>query len=159
MSVVTDIEDLRHLARKRVLRMFYDYTDSGSWNEGAYRANQDDFAAIRLRRRVAWNIENRLLRARMLGQETVIPVVIAPTGLAGMQHADDEIFAARVTTEFGVHYTLSTMSICPLEGIATEVGQPLWFQPYMMRDRDFIERLTDRAKAAGYDTLVLTFGL
>ncbi|MFP8981620.1 alpha-hydroxy-acid oxidizing protein, partial [Pseudomonas aeruginosa] len=159
MSVITDIEDLRRLARKRVPRMFYDYADSGSWSEGTYRANQDDFAAIKLRQRVARNIENRSLRTRMLGQEMAMPVVIAPTGLAGMQHADGEILAARAAAEFGVRYTLSTMSICSLEDIATEVGQPFWFQLYVMRDRDFIERLIDRAKAAGCDALVLTLDL
>ncbi len=159
MSVITDIEDLRRLARKRVPRMFYDYADSGSWSEGTYRANQDDFAAIKLRQRVARNIENRSLRTRMLGQEMAMPVAIAPTGLAGMQHADGEILAARAAAEFGVRYTLSTMSICSLEDIATEVGQPFWFQLYVMRDRDFIERLIDRAKAAGCDALVLTLDL
>ncbi|HHW2007790.1 TPA: L-lactate dehydrogenase LldA [Pseudomonas aeruginosa] len=159
MSVITDIEDLRRLARKRVPRMFYDYADSGSWSEGTYRANQDDFAAIKLRQRVARNIENRSLRTRMLGQEMAMPVAIAPTGLAGMQHADGEILAARAAAEFGVRYTLSTMSICSLEDIATQVGQPFWFQLYVMRDRDFIERLIDRAKAAGCDALVLTLDL
>ncbi len=109
-----------------------------------------------LRQRVARNIENRSLRTRMLGQEMAMPVAIAPTGLAGMQHADGEILAARAAAEFGVRYTLSTMSICSLEDIATEVGQPFWFQLYVMRDRDFIERLIDRAKAAGCDALVLT---
>ncbi len=159
MSVITDIEDLRRLARKRVPRMFYDYADSGSWSEGTYRANQDDFAAIKLRQRVARNIENRSLRTRTLGQEMAMPVAIAPTGLAGMQHADGEILAARAAAEFGVRYTLSTMSICSLEDIATEVGQPFWFQLYVMRDRDFIERLIDRAKAAGCDALALTLDL
>lgn len=143
MSVITDIEDLRRLARKRVPRMFYDYADSGSWSEGTYRANQDDFAAIKLRQRVARNIENRSLRTRMLGQEMAMPVAIAPTGLAGMQHADGEILAARAAAEFGVRYTLSTMSICSLEDIATEVGQPFWFQA--LRDaRPRFHRTPDR---------------
>lgn len=159
MSVITDIEDLRRLARKRVPRMFYDYADSGSWSEGTYRANQDDFAAIKLRQRVARNIENRSLRTRMLGQEMAMPVAIAPTGLAGMQHADGEILAARAAAEFGVRYTLSTMSICSLEDIATEVGQPFWFQLYVMRDREFVGDLIDRAKAAGCSALVLTLDL
>ncbi|HEP9198868.1 TPA: L-lactate dehydrogenase [Pseudomonas aeruginosa] len=156
---VLRIEPMLSAGQVEALRMFYDYADSGSWSEGTYRANQDDFAAIKLRQRVARNIENRSLRTRMLGQEMAMPVAIAPTGLAGMQHADGEILAARAAAEFGVRYTLSTMSICSLEDIATEVGQPFWFQLYVMRDRDFIERLIDRAKAAGCDALVLTLDL
>jgi L-lactate dehydrogenase (cytochrome) len=160
MPVITNIEDLRVLAKKRVPRMFYDYADSGSWTESTYRSNEKDFERILLRQRVAVNMENRSTRTRMVGQEVAMPVAIAPTGLTGMQHADGEILAARSAKKFGIPFTLSTMSICSIEDVAKETGNhPFWFQLYVMRDRDFIERLIDRAKAAGCSALVLTLDL
>jgi L-lactate dehydrogenase (cytochrome) len=160
MPVITNIEDLRVLAQRRVPRMFYDYADSGSWTESTYRANERDFDRILLRQRVAVNMENRSTRTRMIGQDVAMPVAIAPTGLTGMQHADGEILAARSAKKFGIPFTLSTMSICSIEDIARETGNhPFWFQLYVMRDRDFIERLIDRAKAAHCSALVLTLDL
>ena len=157
--VITCIEDLRRLAEKRVPRMFYEYADSGSWTEGTYRANESDFAAIKLRQRVAVNMEHRTLKSTMAGQEVAMPVALAPVGLVGMQHADGEILAARAAEKFGVPFTLSTMSICSIEDVAENVSKPFWFQLYVMRDRDFIRRLIDRAKSAGCSALVLTLDL
>lgn len=160
MPVITNIEDLRVLAQKRVPRMFYDYADSGSWTESTYRANETDFQSIKLRQRVAVNMENRSTRTTMIGQDVAMPVAIAPTGLTGMQHADGEILAAKAAKRFGIPFTLSTMSICSIEDVARETGgHPFWFQLYVMKDRDFIERLIDRAKAARCSALVLTLDL
>ncbi len=159
MPVITCIEDLRALAQKRVPRMFYDYADSGSWTEGTYRANESDFQRILLRQRVAVNMSNRSLRTSMAGQGVAMPVAIAPTGITGMQHADGEILAARAAEKFGIPFTLSTMSICSIEDIAAHTKAPFWFQLYWMRDRDFMERLMDRAKAAGCSALMLTLDL
>ena len=159
MSVITTIEDLRVLAKKRVPRMFYDYADSGSWTESTYRANEADFQKIKLRQRVAVNMENRSTATTMVGQAAKMPVAIAPTGLTGMQHADGEILAARAAEKFGVPFTLSTMSICSIEDIAAHTKAPFWFQLYVMKDRDFIERLIDRAKAANCSALMLTLDL
>ena len=160
MTVITNIEDLRILAKKRVPRMFYDYADSGSWTEGTYRANEADFQKILLRQRVAQNMEGRTTRTTMLGQSVAMPVAIAPTGMTGMQHADGEILAAKAAKKFGIPFTLSTMSICSIEDVAQETGNhPFWFQLYLMRDRDFSGRLIDRAKAAGCSVLVLTLDL
>ena len=159
MTVITHIEDLRILAKKRVPRMFYDYADSGSWTESTYRANESDFQQIKLRQRVAVNIENRSTASRMVGVDAAMPVAIAPTGLTGMQHADGEILAAKAAEKFGIPFTLSTMSICSIEDIAAHTRAPFWFQLYVMRDRDFIERLIDRAKAAKCAALVLTLDL
>ena len=160
MSVITTIEDLRVLAQKRVPRMFFDYADSGSWTESTYRANEDDFKRIKFRQRVAVNMEGRSTATTMVGQNVAMPVAIAPTGLTGMQHADGEILAAHAAKKFGVPFTLSTMSICSIEDVAKETGNhPFWFQLYVMRDRDFIERLIDRAKAANCSALVLTLDL
>jgi len=157
--VITNIEDLRVLAQKRVPRMFYDYADSGSWTEGTYRANSADFQKIKLRQRVAVDMSHRSTRVQMVGQDAAMPVAIAPTGLTGMQHADGEILAARAAEKFGVPFTLSTMSICSLEDIAAHTKAPFWFQLYWMRDRAFMEALMDRAKAAGCSALVLTLDL
>ena len=159
MSVITTVEDLRILAKKRVPRMFYDYADSGSWTEGTYRANSDDFQKIKLRQRVAMNMENRSTRSTMVGQDVAMPVAIAPTGLTGMQHADGEILAARAAKKMGIPFTLSTMSICSIEDVAQHAGEGFWFQLYVMKDRAFIERLVDRAKAARCAALVLTLDL
>ncbi|MGA1726136.1 MAG: alpha-hydroxy acid oxidase [Burkholderiaceae bacterium] len=160
MSTITHIEDLRVLAKRRVPRMFYDYVDSGSWSESTYRANTEDFQGIQFRQRVAVNMEGRTTASQMIGQDVAMPVAIAPTGLTGMQHADGEILAARAAKAFGIPFTLSTMSICSIEDVAQGTdGHPFWFQLYVMRDHDFIERLIDRAKAAGCSALVLTLDL
>ncbi|MGD9942675.1 MAG: L-lactate dehydrogenase [Burkholderiaceae bacterium] len=159
MTVITNIEDLRVLAQKRVPRMFYDYADSGAWTESTYRANESEFQKIKLRQRVAVNMDNRSTRTTMIGHDVAMPVAIAPTGLTGMQHADGEILGARAAERFGIPFTLSTMSICSIEDIAANTSAPFWFQLYVMRDRDFIERLIDRAKAARCSALVLTLDL
>jgi len=157
--LITTIEDLRVLAQKRVPRMFYDYADSGSWTESTYRANESDFRKIKLRQRVAVNMEGRSTASHMVGVPVSMPVALAPTGLTGMQHADGEILAARAAEKFGVPFTLSTMSICSIEDIAANTTAPFWFQLYVMRDRNFIERLINRAKAANCGALVLTLDL
>ena len=160
MPVITNIEDLRVLAQKRVPRMFYDYADSGAWTEGTYRANETDFQRIKLRQRVAINMDNRTTASTMIGQRMTMPVALAPVGLTGMQHADGEILAARAAKAFGVPFTLSTMSICSLEDVAEGTNRhPFWFQVYVIRDRGFIERLIERARAANCAALVLTLDL
>ncbi len=159
MPTITCIEDLRILAKRRVPKMFYDYADSGSWSEGTYRANSSDFDRIRLRQKVAVNMENRTTAAQMLGQEVAMPVALAPTGLTGMQCADGEIKAAKAAEAFGVPFVLSTMSICSIEDVAAATTAPFWFQLYVMRDKDYLGRLIDRAKAAGCSALVLTLDL
>ena len=159
MTVITTIEDLRVLAEKRVPRMFYDYADSGSWTESTYRANESDFQKIKLRQRVAVNMEGRTTATKLVGNDAKMPVCIAPVGLTGMQHADGEIHAARAAEKFGIPFTLSTMSICSIEDVAENTSAPFIFQLYMMRDRDAMARMIDRAKAANCSALVLTLDL
>lgn len=160
MAVITSVEDLRGLAKRRVPRMFYDYVDGGSWTERTYRANEEDFARIKFRQRVAVDIGNRSTRTTMLGQNVAMPVAIAPTGLTGMQHADGEILAARAAKKFGIPFTLSTMSICSIEDVARATdNHPFWFQLYVMRDRGYIERLIDRAKEGNCSALMVTLDL
>ncbi len=159
MTTICDIADLQKLARRRVPRMFYDYADSGSWSESTYRANESDFTGIKLRQRVAVDISERSLETDMIGQPVKMPVALAPVGLTGMQHPDGEIRAARAAEKSGLPFTLSTMSICSIEDVAENTSEPFWFQLYVMRDRDFIGRLIDRARAAGCSALMLTLDL
>ena len=159
MPVITNIEDLRVLAEKRVPRMFYDYADSGSWTEGTYRANESDFQKIKLRQRVAVNMENRSTATQMVGVPTQMPVAIAPVGLTGMQSADGEIKAARAAEKFGIPFILSTMSICSIEDIAAHTKAPFMFQLYMMRDREAMANMIERVRQAGCSALVLTLDL
>jgi len=159
MAKIACIEDLRKLAERRVPRMFYDYADSGSWTETTYRANESDLAKIKFRQRVALDVSSRSTAMTMLGQKVPMPVALAPTGLTGMQHADGEILAARAAAEFGVPFTLSTMSICSIEDVAENSPAPFWFQLYVMRDRDFIRRLIERARAANCSALMVTLDL
>ncbi|MDO8768283.1 MAG: alpha-hydroxy acid oxidase, partial [Burkholderiaceae bacterium] len=159
MTVITNIEDLRVLAQKRVPRMFYDYADSGSWTESTYRANSEDFQTIKLRQRVAVNMENRSTATKMVGIDVKMPVAIAPVGLTGMQHADGEILAAKAAEKFGIPFILSTMSICSMEDIAANTRAPFWYQLYMMRDRDAMANMIERARKARCSALVLTLDL
>ena len=147
------------VARRRVPKMFFDYADSGSWTEQTYRANTTDFEKISLRQRVAVNLESRNLATTMLGQAVSMPVGIAPVGSTGMQSPDGEIKAARAAEKFGIPFTLSTMAICSIEDVAENTSKPFWFQLYVMRDRDFVNRLIDRARAAKCSALVLTMDL
>ena len=159
LSKITCLEDLRVVAQRRVPRMFYDYADSGSWTESTYRANSDDFQRIKLRQRVAVNMEGRSTATRMVGVNAKMPVCIAPVGLTGMQSADGEIKAARAAEKFGIPFTLSTMSICSIEDVAAHTTAPFWFQLYMMRDRQAMARMIERARVAGCSALVLTLDL
>ena len=159
MTAIACIEDLRKKAEKRVPRMFYDYADSGSWSESTYRANEDDLQAIKFRQRVAIDVSTRDTKMPMLGETTTMPVALAPTGLTGMQYADGEILAAKAAADFGVPFTLSTMSICSIEDVAAHSSTPFWFQLYVMRDRDFIRRLVDRAREAKCSALMITLDL
>ncbi|MCW3784359.1 alpha-hydroxy acid oxidase [Defluviimonas salinarum] len=159
MPVITCIDDLKRLYRRRVPRMFYDYAESGSWTEQTFRENSTDFAQIRLRQRIAVDMTGRSTATEMAGQRVTMPVALAPVGLTGMQNADGEIKAARAAEKFGVPFTLSTMSICSIEDVAAHVEKPFWFQIYTLNDDDFNRRIIDRAKAAGCSALVITVDL
>jgi L-lactate dehydrogenase (cytochrome) len=159
MPNIVEIADLKRLAQRRVPKMFFDYADSGAWTESTYRANEADFAKIKLRQRVLVDMTNRTLETTMIGEKVAMPVALAPTGLTGMQHADGEMLAAQAAEAFGVPFTLSTMSICSIEDVASVTTKPFWFQLYVMKDREFVKNLISRAKAAGCSALVLTLDL
>lgn len=158
-TVITCTDDLQSIARKRVPRLFYDYIDSGSWSESTYRANSDDLARLHFRQRVGCNVADIRLDSTILGSATAMPLGLAPAGLAGMVHPDGEILAATAAAKFGVPYVLSTVSICSIEDLARHTSEPFWFQLYIMKDREFVERLIERARAAQCSALVLTMDL
>ena len=159
MKVITEINDLKKIYKRRVPKMFYDYAETGSWTGQTFIENSSDFKKIRLRQRVAVDIENKTTEATMIGRKVRMPVALAPVGLTGMQHADGEILAAKAAENFGVPYTLSTMSVCSIEDVAENTETPFWFQLYVMRDEDFIKNLISRAKAAECEALLLTLDL
>jgi L-lactate dehydrogenase (cytochrome) len=159
MPVITSIDDLKDLHRRRTPRMFWDYCESGSYTEQTFRENSTDFARIRLRQRVARDLSDRRLDSTMIGQKVAMPVALAPVGSTGMQHPDGEILAARAAAAFGVPFTLSTMSICSIEDVAAASPVPFWFQLYVMRDEDFVDAIIERARKAGCSALVLTLDL
>lgn len=159
MATITCIEDLRKLAESRVPRMFYDYAESGSWTEQTFRENSSDFSDIRLRQRVAVDMSGRSTASQMIGEDVAMPVALAPVGMTGMQHADGEMKAAKAAEEFGVPFTLSTMSINSIEDVAEHTTKPFWFQLYTMKDQDYVSRLIQRAKDAKCSALVITLDL
>ena len=159
MPVITNIGDLKRIYERRVPRMFYDYCESGSWTEQTFRENTSDFDKLRLRQRVAVDMTGRSTATQMIGQDVAMPVALAPVGLTGMQSADGEIKAAKAAEKFGVPFTLSTMSICSIEDVAENTTKPFWFQVYTLKDDDFMQRLFDRARAAGCSAIVITLDL
>jgi L-lactate dehydrogenase (cytochrome) len=159
MSIVTNIDDLKKIYRRRVPKMFFDYAESGSWTEQTFRENVSDFAELRLRQRVAVDMSERHTRGQMIGQTFAMPVALAPVGLTGLQSADGEIKAARAAEQFGVPYTLSTMSICSIEDVSAKTEKPFWFQLYVMKDEDYMSRRMARAKEAKCSARVITLDL
>ncbi|WP_368344343.1 L-lactate dehydrogenase [Pelagovum sp. HNIBRBA483] len=159
MPVITTIDDLKKIHRRRAPKMFFDYCESGSWTEQTFRDNTSDFAEIRLRQRVAVDMSNRTTRSTMAGQDVAMPVALAPVGFTGMQCADGEIKAARAAEKFGVPYTLSTMSICSIEDVREHTKEPFWFQLYVIKDEEFVDNIIARAKNAGVSALVITLDL
>ncbi|WGW05676.1 alpha-hydroxy acid oxidase [Tropicibacter oceani] len=159
MPVITEIEDLKRIYRRRVPKMFYDYCESGSWSEQTFRENSSDFDDIYLRQRVALDMANRSTATQLIGQDVSMPVALAPVGLTGMQHFDGEIKAARAAEKFGVPYCLSTMSICSIEDVASNTSKPFWMQVYTLKDDTFMQNLFDRAKDANCSAAVITVDL
>lgn len=159
MPIITTIDDLKRLHKRRTPKMFYDYAESGSWTEQTFRENTSDFDQIRLRQRIAVDMTNRTTQSQMIGEDVAMPVALAPVGLTGMQCADGEIKAAKAAEKFGVPFTLSTMSICSIEDVAENTTKPFWFQVYTLKNDDFMQRLFDRARAAGCSAIVITLDL
>lgn len=159
MPVITCIDDLKRLHKRRTPKMFYDYCESGSYTEQTFRENTSDFQRLRLRQKVAVDMLGRRTDSTMIGEKVAMPVALAPVGMTGMQRADGEIKAARAAEKAGVPFTLSTMSICSIEDIAEHTKAPFWFQLYVMKDEGFVDSAIERARKAGCSALVLTLDL
>src|SRR6476646_1590612 len=159
MKHITCIEDLREVHRRRVPKAFFDYADRGSYSEDTLRANREDLQEIKFRQRILVDVSKRDLSTTILGEPAALPLILAPVGLTGMQFGDGEIHACRAAQAAGIPYTLSTMSICSIEDVASNVDKPFWFQLYVMKDRGFIKALIERAIAAKCSALVLTVDL
>jgi len=159
MAVITNIEDLRTIARRRCPRVMFDYVDSGSYDEVTRDANREELRAIRFRQRVLIDTTGRSMAAELLGSQLSMPVAIAPTGLTGLVYGDGEILAARAAEAEGTIYTLSTMSICTIEDVRAATKKPFWFQLYVFRDRGFSEEIMARASAAQCPVLFVTVDL
>jgi L-lactate dehydrogenase (cytochrome) len=159
MPIITNIEDLRRIARRKIPRAIYDYVERGSYDELTLNANRNDLDAIRLRQRVLIDVSTVSLKSSMLGEEVSMPVAIAPTGLTGLVHGDGEMLAARAAEAAGTRFCLSTMSICSIEDVRGVVKQPFWFQLYMFRDRGFSKSVIERARNAGCSALFVTVDL
>ena len=159
MPVITEVNDLKKIYRRRVPKMFYDYAESGSWTEQTFRENTSDFEQLYFKQRVAVDMDGRSTKTQMIGRDVAMPVALAPVGLTGMQCADGEIKAAKAAEKFGVPFTLSTMSICSIEDVAEHTNAPFWFQVYTLKDDDFMKRLMERARAAKCSAIVITLDL
>jgi L-lactate dehydrogenase (cytochrome) len=156
---ITNIEDLRVLARRRVPKALFEYVDGGSYDELTLRANRADLDAVKLRQRVMVDTSKRDLTTTLLGEKVAMPVAIAPTGLTGLIHGDGEILAARAAEAAGLKFCLSTLSICALEDVASAVKQPIWYQLYVFKDRGFARAMIERATAARCSAMFLTVDL
>ena len=159
MTVITSIADLRDLARKRVPRAIFDYADRGSYDELTLARNRADLQKLEFRQRVMRDLSTLSVASTMLGEKVTMPLAIAPTGLTGLFYGDGEIHGARAAQEFGIPFTLSTMSIGSIEDVHAAVKRPFWMQLYLMRDRSFNQELIARARAAGCSALMLTVDL
>ena len=154
--MIVNIDDLRRLARRRLPRALFDYIDGGAEDEYTMRANQADFRRYTFRPRVMVDVSQRDQSTTVLGTRLATPLILAPTGFTGMFWPRGEVVAARAAARKGALFTVSTMSICSMEEVATASPGPRWFQLYVWRDRGIVRSLIERAQAAGYRALVIT---
>ncbi|MBV9260640.1 MAG: alpha-hydroxy-acid oxidizing protein [Pseudolabrys sp.] len=160
MPVITNIEDLRQIARRKIPKAVFEYVDHGSYDQVTLQRNRDELRALQFRQRVMINADNRSLETTMLGEKVAMPVALAPIGMGGLTWGGEgEVLAARAAETAGIRMCLSTMSICPIEDIRAATKAPFWFQLYVFRDRGFSESVIARAKAAGCTALFLTVDL
>jgi L-lactate dehydrogenase (cytochrome) len=159
MPIIQCIGDLRELARRRIPKAIFDYAEGGAYDERTLARNSADLDALTLRQRVMIDVSHVSLATTFLGAPVSMPLAIAPTGLAGLFHADGEILAARAAAACGIPYCMSTMSICSIEDVRGASSQPFWFQQYLMKDRGFNQSLIERAAAAQCSALMLTLDL
>ncbi|MFN3838977.1 MAG: FMN-dependent L-lactate dehydrogenase LldD [Brevundimonas sp.] len=154
--IISSPQDYREAARRKLPPFLFHYIDGGAYAEQTLKRNVEDFRDIALRQRVLQDMTSLNLETRLFDETLRLPVILAPVGLTGMYARRGEVQAARAAASRGVPFTLSTVSVCPIEEVAPAIDRPMWFQLYVLRDRGFMKNALERAKAAGVTTLVFT---
>ncbi len=154
--IISASTDYRAAAKRKLPPFLFHYVDGGAYAEYTLRRNVEDLASLALRQRVLRNMSELSLETQLFGETLAMPVVLAPVGLTGMLARRGEVQAARAADKKGIPFTLSTVSVCPIEEVAPAIKRPMWFQLYVLKDRGFMKNALERAKAAGVTTLVFT---
>ncbi|GLY61450.1 L-lactate dehydrogenase [Pectobacterium carotovorum subsp. carotovorum] len=154
--IISASTDYRAAAQRKLPPFLFHYADGGAYGEHTLRRNTADLADIALRQRILKNVSDLSLETQLFGEKLAMPVVLAPVGLTGMYARRGEVQAARAAAQKGIPFTLSTVSVCPIEEVAPAINRPMWFQLYVLKDRGFMRNALERAQAAGVKTLVFT---
>ncbi|SDG44912.1 L-lactate dehydrogenase (cytochrome) [Onishia taeanensis] len=154
--IISAPTDYRQAAKRRIPPFLFHYADGGSYTEHTLQHNVEDLAGIALRQRVLKDMSSLSLETELFGESMAMPIALAPVGLGGMYARRGEVQAARAASQKGIPFTLSTVSVCPIDEVASAIDRPIWFQLYVLKDRGFMKHALERAKAAGVKTLVFT---
>ncbi|EMC0409730.1 FMN-dependent L-lactate dehydrogenase LldD [Vibrio fluvialis] len=154
--IISASTDYRAAAKAKLPPFLFHYIDGGSYSEHTLRRNTDDLSDIALRQRVLNDMSQLDLSTELFGESLAMPIALAPVGLTGMYARRGEVQAATAASNKGIPFTLSTVSVCPIEEVAPAIDRPMWFQLYVLKDRGFMKNVLERAKAAGVTTLVFT---
>lgn len=154
--IISASTDYREAARRRLPPFLFHYIDGGAYAEHTLRRNVSDLSDVELRQRVLKNMSDLSINTQLWDDKLSMPVVLAPVGLSGMYARRGEVQAARAAAKKGISYTMSTVSVCPIEEVTPEIDRPMWFQLYVLKDRGFMKNVLERAVAAGVKTLVFT---
>ena len=154
--IISSTNDYREAARRRLLPFLFQYIDGGAYAEYTLKRNVEDLSSIALRQRVLKDMTQLDLSTEIFGEQLSLPVALSPVGLTGMYARRGEVQAAMAADKKGIPFTMSTVSVCPIEEVTPKINRPMWFQLYVLRDRKFMQNVLERAKAAGCSTLVFT---
>ncbi|CDH20313.1 L-lactate dehydrogenase, FMN-linked [Xenorhabdus bovienii str. kraussei Quebec] len=154
--IISASTDYRAAAQAKLPPFLFHYIDGGAYAEHTLKRNTEDLSNIELRQRVLKNMSELNLETRLFGEKMAMPVALAPVGLSGMYARRGEVQAARAAAKKGIPFTLSTVSVCPIEEVASAIDRPIWFQLYVLKDRGFMRNVLERAQAAGVKNLVFT---
>ena len=154
--IISSASDYREAARRKLPRFLFDYIDGGAYAEHTLRANSADLSSVSLRQRILKNVESLSLETTLFEQPLSMPIILAPVGLTGMFARRGEVQAAKAAENKGIPLCLSTVSVCSIEEVASQTGQSIWFQLYVLKDRGFMKNALERAQAAGVKNLVFT---
>ena len=154
--IISSTNDYREAARRRLPPFLFQYIDGGAYAEYTLKRNVEDLSSIALRQRVLKDMTQLDLSTEIFGEQLSLPVALSPVGLTGMYARRGEVQAAMAADKKGIPFTMSTVSVCPIEEVTPKINRPMWFQLYVLRDRKFMRNVLERAKAAGCSTLVFT---